>query len=119
MDEDRRSDYGHCQPGHPKAERAQLKEKASQLMAKRPVYPLTNRRQFEPTDRALPGDTEAHRYDDDELCRKLLPRDDQERRGCKARDVDRRRKSWNKKVYVGVVEEAWSFADSDVDLMKS
>lgn len=68
----------------------------------------------------MAGDTEAHRYDDPELCRKILPRDRQESRGCKVRDMDKRNKHWNKKVYVGVVgetESLGSYADSDVDLV--
>lgn len=116
---DRRSDYGHCQPGHPKAERAQLKAEASESMAKRPVYPIGTRHQAQPTDRALPGDTEAHSYDDGELCRKLLPRGRQEHRGCKARDLDKRDKVWNKMVYVGIVEQAGNPADSDADVKDS
>lgn len=68
----------------------------------------------------MTGDTEAHGYDGPELCRKVLPRDCQEARGCKVRDMDKRAKYWNKKVYLGVVGEAESldsYADDDVDLV--
>ncbi|KUI57983.1 hypothetical protein VP1G_05320 [Cytospora mali] len=114
MDDDHCSNYNHCQPGHPKAERAQAKKHASWSVAKRPVYPLKDKYRSNPAGRAMLGDTEAHSYDTPGLCTKNLPRDSQEARGCKARDMDRRNLSWNKKVYLGVVGEAESF-DSDVD----
>lgn len=68
----------------------------------------------------MTGDTEAHSFDGPELCRKILPRDLQEARGCKVRDMDKRNKCWNKKVYVGAFGGAESFgpwAESDVDLV--
>lgn len=120
MDDDRRSNYNHCQPGHPKAERAQAKKKTSHPVAKRPVYPLKNRYPSQPAGRAMFGDTEAHSFSDLKLCRKLLPRDRQEARGCKVRDMDKRNRYWNKKVYVGAIWEAEGFdfhADSDADLV--
>ncbi|ROV95079.1 hypothetical protein VSDG_05817 [Cytospora chrysosperma] len=120
MDDDRRSNYNHYQPGHPKSERAQAKKKTSLSLAKRPVYTPKNRYRPQPAGRAMFGDTEAHSFSDPELCRKLLPRDRQEARGCKARDMDKRDRYWNKKVCVGAVWEAESFdfrADSDADLM--
>ncbi|ROV89228.1 hypothetical protein VMCG_09909 [Cytospora schulzeri] len=104
MDDDRRSSYNHCQPGHPKADRIQAKKNnTSPSMAKRPAYPLKNRYRSQPAGRATFKDTEAHSFDGPELCRKLLPRDCQEARGCKVRDLDKRNRCWNKKVYVGVV----------------
>ncbi|KUI67700.1 hypothetical protein VM1G_03201 [Cytospora mali] len=113
MDDDHCSNYNTCQQGHPKAERAQAKKHASRSVAKRPVYPLKNRVRSNPAGRAMLGDTEAHSHDNPELCTKNLPRDSQEARGCKARDMGKRNLSWNKKVYLGVVGAAESF-DSDV-----
>lgn len=73
------------------------------------MYAHKNRFQPRPAGRAAVGDTEAHGSDGADLCRKVLPRDCQEARGCKFRDMDRRNKYWNMRVYLGVFGAAEIF----------
>lgn len=95
---------------HPKADGAKAKKARARLENHGPVYPSKNRSQRLIADKATLGDKDAHNYDSDELCPKLLPPDRQESRGCKNRDMDKRTKRWNKEVYLGSFPEEGAYA---------
>ncbi|KAJ0125331.1 hypothetical protein J7T55_006677 [Diaporthe amygdali] len=97
--------YERAHSEHPKSDRAEAKRSDIKASSKNrgPAYPPKNRFQPSVADKATLGDNAAHSYDDDKLCPKLLPVARQEFRGCKKRDLDRRAKAWNKKVYLGLI----------------
>lgn len=109
-DQDSVPQHDQAQFYHTKAEHAEVKKAKYCLKNHGPAYPPKNRFQPPLADQANLGDKDAHRYDGDEFCPKLLPVDRQEFRGCKTRDVDRQAKAWNKQVYLGLIP-----GEEDVD----